>query len=425
MWRQKRSACPPQPSPRPRGRVKGEREFKMPGINTVTTLSDEEKEHRKMMASRILAKQNRERTGELAGEIKNDTRHQQTTYALEHSKPSIEPKTIAFIEKRNAMLDVSLAMEKFEITQLKREIAMKEHELKQLEKVIEIKNSNSQKFLRVIQNKSNNAVALLEKERHANQEKDAVIKDLKNKIESITSEIANNEDVLSDYKRHKNCLLKLCPPEWQEAQQARDWKESQQGLLRLTCSAHDIKVANPTLDHDNSEDEEKKYFSDPKQLLDYLEKLKDDTLSLIERAGLLDIKTKKPQQAVQATLNKIKETKDRHELELMSIKGEINKVKKATAELQQRIKINDPSKSTDQDVILRAIDAKVKEVQSSFMNRKLAFLLSTMEKMATIEVQVNNLIEEIEEIPKESLQKLKSRRDNARRRKEFFKRMNK
>lgn len=37
----------------------------------------------------------------------------------------------------------------------------------------------------------------------------------------LHSEISKNEEILKDYKRYKEFLFSLSPPEWQEAQRAK------------------------------------------------------------------------------------------------------------------------------------------------------------------------------------------------------------
>lgn len=40
----------------------------------------------------------------------------------------------------------------------------------------------------------------------------------------LHSELAKIEEILNKYKRYKNILFKLSPPEWQEAQEAKALK---------------------------------------------------------------------------------------------------------------------------------------------------------------------------------------------------------
>lgn len=40
----------------------------------------------------------------------------------------------------------------------------------------------------------------------------------------LLSELANFEEILQDYKRYKELLFKLSPPEWQEAQKNKAWQ---------------------------------------------------------------------------------------------------------------------------------------------------------------------------------------------------------
>lgn len=42
-----------------------------------------------------------------------------------------------------------------------------------------------------------------------------------NKLSLRHSELAKSEEILVDYKRYKELLFKLSPPEWQEAQRAK------------------------------------------------------------------------------------------------------------------------------------------------------------------------------------------------------------
>uniref|UniRef100_A0A1A7ZF40 Coiled-coil domain containing 37 n=1 Tax=Nothobranchius furzeri TaxID=105023 RepID=A0A1A7ZF40_NOTFU len=128
-------------------------------------------------------------------------------------------------------------------------LAKEERMLKVLERTIESENQKFEEFLKENERKSVEARTLSEREEKSKREKNLQMKKLAAEIGSIKSEIANFEEILIDYKRYQEFLFKISPPEWQEEQRAKAWKDAMlEALSEKVAEVHrscvDDRVTN-------------------------------------------------------------------------------------------------------------------------------------------------------------------------------------
>nr|XP_020451060.1 cilia- and flagella-associated protein 100-like [Monopterus albus] len=235
--------------------------FKVPDNNSILLLSVNEKEDhkeevRKFLAlpihektthtERMTAKQKKESVGEPEEEkekmenlkqIKSKTtllkqmpgRHELKMAIIKQGfSPANTMKDskhdLISMEQQKAVLELALMTKKSAIVKMDKAIAKEEWQLKLLEKLIERDNLNFEEFLRENEKKSVEARTLFEQEAKSNQEKNAEIKRLNAEIGTLKRELATSEETLTDYKRYKEILFKLFPPEQQEAQKTKALK---------------------------------------------------------------------------------------------------------------------------------------------------------------------------------------------------------
>ncbi|XP_054872314.1 cilia- and flagella-associated protein 100 isoform X1 [Amphiprion ocellaris] len=233
--------------------------FKVPDSNSIFLLSvnergDQKEERRKFLALpidektthavRMMAKLKNELVGELEEEEEEEGNEQMKDLKQIRSKTVLPKQTagrhelkikreniakgskydLISMERQKAVLELSLITKRSEILRMDKAIAKEERQLKQLEKTIERDNLNFEEFLRENEKKSVEARTLFEKEAKLKQERNTEIKKLTAEMGTIKSEIAKFEEILIDYKRYKELLFKLSPPEWQEAQKTKKTK---------------------------------------------------------------------------------------------------------------------------------------------------------------------------------------------------------
>ncbi|XP_042348701.1 cilia- and flagella-associated protein 100-like [Plectropomus leopardus] len=345
------------------------------------------------------------------------------------------------MERQKAVLELSLMTKRSEILRMDKAIAKEEAQLRQLEKIIERDNLSFEEFLRENEKKSVEARTFFEQEAKSKQEKNAEIKKLTAEIGTIKSELAKFEEILIDYKRYKELLFELSPPEWQEAQKTkamkdkvREPKESaiSNGLeskvsspgrelpsireTRLSSAHSDTQITASKLDSNSSEyeDEPELYFTDPQQLLDLVTELTEQNLSLIQNSTRLEETLEELRHSMETTRKKIKKDEEQLTLQIDDMIQRIEVEKTRGNKLMQRVQLHVSLNTQDQDVMLDALGEKVVEVHRCCVDDRITNL-STLEKLANIENRMSLLLQSLESIPEESLEMMKKIKDSERR----------
>ncbi|XP_044219692.1 cilia- and flagella-associated protein 100 isoform X2 [Thunnus albacares] len=354
------------------------------------------------------------------------------------------------MERQKAVLELSLMTKRSEILKMDKAMAKEERQLKQLEKIIDRDNLHFEQFLKENEKKSVEARTFFEQEAKSKQEKNAEIKKLTAEIGIIESELANFEEILQDYKRYKELLFKLSPPEWQEAQRDKAWQanvlsdgnapneqsmEPEESALRQDLeskasspgrelpsiresrlsSAQSSRVIHSKLDSDSEyEDEPELYFTDPQQLLDLVTELTEQNLSLIQNSTRVEEKLEELRQSMEITRKKIEKDEEQLTLQINDVNQRIDKEKARAAKLEQRVQLHVSLNIEDQDVMLDALGEKVAEVHRCCVDDRVTNL-STLEKLASIENHMSLLLQSLDSIPEESLEMMKKVKDSERR----------
>nr|XP_046263039.1 cilia- and flagella-associated protein 100-like isoform X2 [Scatophagus argus] len=359
---------------------------------------------------------------------------------------------LIYMERQKAVLELSLITKRSEIVKMDKAIVKMEEQLNQLDKIIEGDNLKFEEFLRENEKKSVEARTFFEQEAKSKQEKNTEIKKLTAEIGTIESELDTFEETMIDYKKYKELLFKLSPPEWQEAQKAkaleakvrsdRDAQDKQNrdpeetairnGFesevfgpgrelhsireTRLSSAHSDTLVTSPELDGDSPEfeDEPELYFTDPQQLLGLMTELRDQTLSLIHNRTRVEETLEELQQSTETTRKDIEKEEEQLTLQINDIKQRIEKEKARGAKLKQKVQLHVSLNTEEQDVMLEALGEKVTEVHHCCVDNRMTNL-STLEKLANIENRMSLLLQDLERVPEESLEMMKKIKDSERR----------
>ncbi|KAG7518983.1 hypothetical protein JOB18_048619 [Solea senegalensis] len=466
--------------------------FKVPDSNSIFLLSVNEKEEqkeemRKFLAlpidkktthtARMMAKLKKELVGELEEVVEEEeeeekeknlrqtqsktTKQTQRRHELKMAMMKRENVTkdskhdLISMERMKAVLELSLMTRRCEIQKMDKAIEKEDRQLKQLEKIIERDNLSFEEFLRENEKKSVEARTFFEREAKSKQEKNTEIKKLTAEIGTLKSEIVKFEEILVDYRRYKELLFKLSPPEWQEAQRAKtvkvkvlcdkDTQDKQKKESRESAIANDLesKVSSPGNEqsfiretrlssvHSNTlntnagpggdsseyEDEPELYFSDPQQLLDLVNELTEQNLSLIQNSTRLEEMLEELQQSMVIARKKIEKDEEQLTRQITDINQRIVKEKARGNRLKQKVQLHVSLNTEDQDMLLDNLGEKVAEVHRSCVNDRMTNL-STLEKLASIENHLSLLLQSLESIPEESLVMMKKIKDSERRSRE-------
>ncbi|XP_078810609.1 uncharacterized protein LOC101158036 [Oryzias latipes] len=289
------------------------------------------------------------------------------------------------MERQKAVLELSLIAKRSEILKMDRTVVKEEKQLRELEKNIERQNQRFEEFLKENERKSVEARTLFEQEDKSKQEKNAEIKKLTAEIGIIKREIFGFEETLMDYKRYKEFLHRLSPPEWQEEQKLKalkakepsdkDGEENQEVTLQngkwsrkmstktphkrylerkasgsdreASSSAH---LSDPsTKDSSDYEDDPELYFTDPQQLLDLMAELTEQNLSLIQDSVRVEEKLEELQHSIEATRREIDEDERQIKVQIDEVKQRMDRERARAAKLQQKVQLH-TSLSTEERV---------------------------------------------------------------------------
>uniref|UniRef100_A0AAZ3SP73 DUF4200 domain-containing protein n=2 Tax=Oncorhynchus tshawytscha TaxID=74940 RepID=A0AAZ3SP73_ONCTS len=128
-----------------------------------------------------------------------------------------------FINQKKEMflLEYSLAVKRGEIEQLEKVAAAEERKLTHAQQFLEDDAIIFDQFLKENDKNSVEAIKVAELETKVKMEKMSEIKRITTRMVSIKSDISKFEDIIKEFKMHKEFLFKLSPLEWQEAHRAK------------------------------------------------------------------------------------------------------------------------------------------------------------------------------------------------------------
>ncbi|XP_029703128.1 cilia- and flagella-associated protein 100 isoform X2 [Takifugu rubripes] len=336
-------------------------------------------------------------------------------------------------ERQKALLELSLTVKTREISKMDLAIEKEEKRVKQLEQVLERENLKFEEFLKENEKKSVEARTFFEKEARTKQMKNAEIKRLTTEIVTIKSEMSKFEETLTDYKRYKELLFKLSPPEWQEAHRTTtkrvkgvdsevsfspggETPSMEDSSLPQTQSDTQEKEANDQEIEDilEAEDDLDLFFTDPQQLLDLVTELTQQNLSLFNISTKVEKTLKELQQTIETTKNNIEKDEEPLQIQISDMHQKIIKAKERGARLKQKVQILGSLNTTNQDSMLEALDHKVGEVYSCCVDDG-ATNISTLDKLTQIESHVSSVLQSLNSIPEDNLKTLNKIMNHERR----------
>uniref|UniRef100_A0A3Q2YKY2 DUF4200 domain-containing protein n=1 Tax=Hippocampus comes TaxID=109280 RepID=A0A3Q2YKY2_HIPCM len=324
---------------------------------------------------------------------------------------------------------ISLMTKRSEICKMNKAITKEERRLKELEEVIEKDNESFAAFLRENEKKSLEAQTFFEREAKSKEEKTAEIQKLTSEISTIRSEVGNYEEILQEYKRYRELLFQLSPPEWQEAQRAKllnnvhldknpeedsTFKQSKKNTFpdeSNIAGAQPRQFSAESARSSPHADNPELYFTDPKQLIELMTELTEQNLSLIKNS------TRAEETLEELTNEKEKELLTR---QIDDMNKQIEEEKTRASKLKKKVQLHFLDlPALSQDDMMNALGEKVSEVYRCCVGDG-SSSHSTLEKLASIEKQMSLLLHCLEDIPKASLETMQKIKDSERRTRYVF-----
>nr|XP_051707750.1 cilia- and flagella-associated protein 100 isoform X3 [Oryctolagus cuniculus] len=372
-------------------------------------------------------------------------------------------------QRQMSLIQYALNMKQREIQRLDMVATKEEARLAQAEKSLEKDKSLFDEFLRENDQSCVHAINEAEKETKTKMEKILEIHELTTQITNIKSEISKVEDTLQQYKAYKDFLYKLSPKEWLEEQEKKHlairkakeaaelakesgpgtkgkvlslWTQDAQGTKKPSkflqvarlgqILAKSVSPASapgeldssrstfgvPTHeDVDSDREELPLYFTEPQQLLDEFVQLEEQNLSLIQNRQEME-------EALEELSLSLKNTQLRMDREVNQLKQLINtltrsiiKEEETAAELELKARVFHFGEymGDEQDKLLESLNHKVLDVYHHCVGSQQEANLSTVQMLAIVEHQLNELLENLERVPQSKVEQVEKAKEKERR----------
>ncbi|XP_053325270.1 cilia- and flagella-associated protein 100 isoform X2 [Spea bombifrons] len=378
-----------------------------------------------------------------------------------------------FINKKREMflLEYSLTVKRDEIQKLEALAAAEEMKLEKAEQFLEEDAVRFDEFLKQNDRNSVEALKQADKETKLKMNRVAQIKSQTALMMNIKSDISKCEEILQEYLMYKEFLFRLSPKEWRDEAMRKkaERKKARIAASRETQdlesnvslspvpvkkpeskysghvvqsrdstrdvrqpSRHSVKttgtkktsIATLVAEEDNyenlvssdSDEEPELYFTDPRQLLQIFSELEEQNLSLIQNS-------QETEESLEEIKQTITSTEEKMEKETQQLKDHIDQLKAAIAqeeeraselELKSRVFAFGQYNSEDQEKMLASLSKKVEEVYTACIGENRANL-SALQMLMIIEHQLEELLDNIEVIPKERIEVAEKAKEKERR----------
>ncbi|XP_066453119.1 cilia- and flagella-associated protein 100 [Eleutherodactylus coqui] len=382
-----------------------------------------------------------------------------------------------YINKKREMfhLEYSLQVKREEIQKLETMAATEEHKLEKAEQFLEQDAIRFDEFLKENDRNSVEAMKQADKETKLKLERTAEIKSLTAQMMNIKSDIAKSEEILREYLTYKEFLFRLSPKEWQEQILKKEAKErdskfhpppiSQEkdkrgsvshkgstppvsgrkpesrssGPLGSRDSTRDIrqpsrsslktvaskKVNSVTVQDDNnsehlmssdSEEEAELYFTDPKQLLNIFSEMEERNLSLIQNSQETEEALEEIKHTITMTKKKMEDETQQLKAQITHLQAAITQEEERAADLEMKCRVFAFGQYSfeEQEKMLLSLTKKVGEVYQACIKENRANL-NALQMLTVMEQQVEELLDNIEAIPKDRLEIAEKAKEKERR----------
>ncbi|KAM9182540.1 cilia- and flagella-associated protein 100 [Mergus octosetaceus] len=361
------------------------------------------------------------------------------------------------------LLEYAMAVKREEIQRLENTAEKEEKKLEKAEHRLEKDIAMFDEFLKENHRNSVHALKIAEKESAAKTKKITEIQMINSQINSLQSEISRFENTLQEYKIYKDFLYQLSPKEWQEERVKKHTKQlntasnanqesaspltpAEEGYtdasssllsaeslnLKLLCEIRpQLKsILKPLLTKKKSSQEEREretcsdeedeepelYFTDPQQLLSIFTEMEEENLSFIQNSQEMEESLDELQNTFITTHQRTEQEIGQLKQDVVNLKSTIAKEEERAADLKHRVQVfSSEEHNTDvQDKMLTSLNKKVQEVYNQCIGDNEANL-TTVQMLAAIEKQLNNLLDNLERVPPEKIAQIEKAKEKERR----------
>ncbi|KAG7267238.1 hypothetical protein CRUP_025050 [Coryphaenoides rupestris] len=238
----------------------------------------------------------------------------------------------------------------------------------------------------------------------------AEIKKLQTEMVKIKSDIARKEELLQEYWQYKDFLFSLSPAEWREAQLAK----ARRAKARAPPGDPPGDTDTATAARDPGKDP--LTITGGPKMGNLLWELEEQNLTLIQNSG----ETEESLEEMHCTMDRSKKEMDvatdqlTSQITAMSQTIATETERAAELELKARLYNFGKSESANEDHILEALGRKVQEVYRCCLGEPKANP-STLQMLGEIESHLLQLLESMEVIPRDTLDKVEKMKERERR----------
>ncbi|XP_056461275.1 cilia- and flagella-associated protein 100 [Gadus chalcogrammus] len=164
------------------------------------------------------------------------------------------------------------------------------------------------------------------------------------------------------------------------------------------------------------EEEPELYFTEPEQLLDLLTELEEQNLTLIQNSRETEEDLEDLQRTTATSKKKTERDTEQLRAQIDIISQTITAEKEQAAELELKARLYNfgKCKSVEEDLMLEALGRKVEEVYRCCVG-DIQANLTTIQMLAVIESHLLQLLENMENIPRDTLDQVEKMKDRERR----------
>ncbi|XP_075687920.1 cilia- and flagella-associated protein 100 isoform X1 [Rhinoderma darwinii] len=382
-----------------------------------------------------------------------------------------------YINKKREMfrLEYGLQVKRDEIQKLETMAAAEEQKLEKAEQFLEQDAIRFDEFLKENDRNSVEAMKQADKETKLKLERAAEIKSQTAQMMNIKSDIAKSEETLREYLMYKEFLFRLSPKEWQEQILKKGAKERESkshlppisrdkekrgsvahkvsaspasgkkpesrssGPLASRDSTRDIrqpsrsslktvaskKTSSTTVQEDNSsenlvssdsEEEPELYFTDPQQLLNIFSEMEERNLSLIQNSQETEEALEEIKHTMTTTERKMENETQQLKAQIIHLQEVIGREEERAVDLEMKCRVFAFGQYSfeEQEMMLTSLTKKVGEVYQACIKENRANL-NALQMLTLMEQQVEELLDNIESIPKERLEIAEKAKEKERR----------
>ncbi|XP_021522713.1 cilia- and flagella-associated protein 100 isoform X4 [Aotus nancymaae] len=325
---------------------------------------------------------------------------------------NVEPENMSgYIEQQRQLflLQYALDVKRKEIQRLELLLTKEESRLERAEKSLEKDAVLFDEFLRENDRSSVQAMKAAEKETKAKMEKILEIRNLTTQIVNIKSEISRFEDTLQQYKVYQDFLYKLSPKEWLEEQEKK--RLSLKKAKEVSEASKEESSVNTTPGDKGPGIKGKASFICPKEVQGTKKPWK--FLQVMQLGRSLSFLSS-PQQGSQPSESSGGDSRGDREVNQLkqwvtTMMTSITKEEDTAAELELKARVFHfgEYRGDQQDKLLESLNRKVLDVYRHCVSTQQEANLGTVQMLTVIEHQLDELLENLERVPRVKIEQAK------------------